>query len=222
VAAAIALLARPAPVPAVEADVLEGGFRLFDPDSPRGRDAALLSMGPLVLAGARARSSLGNTGTDICQEIIFMMLGAKGTVRGEHTLRLKQKDDVLVFFVFYECVGEDESCVSGTSNPVAVSGCSGSLKLDARSGVRGGVNVRCKDGIDASDAAFGLSAEQQGWLDQTFPELGKKFRIKFRDKSGEEVTGADLDFKIRNFDIDAFDDIVGTFLEDDSLPACAE
>jgi hypothetical protein len=42
----------------------------------------------------------------------------------------------------------------------------------------------------------------------------------YTDTNGEEVTGADLEFKIQNLDVDALNDIVGTFLADDMLPAC--
>ena len=114
----------------------------------------------------------------------------------------------------------DEVCVRGASRPVAVSRCSALLKLTAGGEVSGKLDVRCRDGFDPSDAAFGLPAQQVAWLDAGFPNLRRKFALKVRDTSGEEVTGQDLKDKIQNLDLDALDDVVGTYLADDNLPAC--
>lgn len=219
VAAALFLLAGTASANSSNAPVREGGFRLFDPVNPEGNDAALLSLGPLVVGGVRNRGAIGTSNQ--CYEMNFALIGARKTSRGGHTIALEQKDHVVVFFVVYDCsVDGDELCVVEASDPVAVSQCSGVLGLSTRRGIRGNVRLKCKNGIDVSAPAFGLSTESQGLLRSALPDLDRKFVIKYRDKAGEEVTGADLDEKIQNFDVDALDDVVGTFLADDALPAC--
>lgn len=200
---------------------IEGGFRLFDPDDPMGRQVGVLSLGPLVLAGARARTSASPGEAGICTQIVLVMLGAEGTKRGTDSLRLKQRDSLVVFFVFAQCIGEDEVCLAGSSEAPAVSGCSGSVKLRTRAGISGRVKVKCKKGIAASDPSFGLTAVEQTWLADAFPGLGERFEVKFKEQAGERVSGEDLAFKIQNLDVDALDDVVGTYLADDDLPICA-
>lgn len=198
------------------AGTIQGGFRLFDPEDPRGRVVGVLSLGPLVVAGARARTRQAG----ICTEILLVMLGAEGTKRGSGSLRLKQRDNLVVFFVFNQCIGEEYVCLAGSSAAPAVSGCSGSVKLRTRDGIWGKVKVKCKNGIATSDPSFGLTAEEQGWLADAFPGLGKRFVMKFKDPAGEKLGGENLAFKIRNFDVDALDNVVGTYLADDELPVC--
>ncbi len=202
------------------ADTLQGGFRFFDPENPTGREAALLSLGPLVLGGARARVTPSGVEVGTCKEIVVVMLGSERAKRTSDSIKLKQKDHAVVFFVLADCVGEEEVCLAGASEPVAVSGCSGSLTLTKRGPIRGNAKVQCKDGIATSDPAFGLSAQEQTLLSEAFPDLAEKFEIKFKDRAGEEETGADLAFKIQNLDVDALDDVVGTYLADDALPLC--
>jgi len=57
-------------------------------------------------------------------------------------------------------------------------------------------------------------------LDDAFPDLGRTVRLQFTDTAGRETTGDALAFKIRNLDVQALEDIVGTYLDDDQLPAC--
>jgi len=203
---------------AAQSATIQGGFRLFDPDDRRGRVVGVLSLGPLVVAGARVRTGPGEAG--ICKQMILLMLGAEGTKRGPTTLRVRQRDNVVVFFVFAECTGEDEVCLAGSSEAVAVPGCSGSVMLRTRDGISGKVRVKCKNGIATSDPAFGLTAKEQGWIAEAFPGLGEKFAMAFKENAGEEVRGDDLQFKIRNLHVNALDDVVGTYLADDELPVC--
>lgn len=216
------LVAAFAPPMARAADPIQGGFRLFDPDSPSEREAGVLSLGPLVAAGARVRTSPAEGVPGICKQMVLVMLGSEGTKRRPSSLRLKQRDNLVAFFVLSECVGDEESCISGTSQAVAVSGCSGSVKLRAHGGISGRVKVKCKDGIDTSDAAFGLTAAEQALLADGIPDLGRKFSIAFKERAGERLSQEDLDFKIQNLDVDALDDVVGTYLADDALPLCEE
>jgi hypothetical protein len=217
-ATALCLLATPASAGNPRPPVLEGGFRLFDPENPRENDAFMLSLGPLVGGTVRNRGAI--SGTDQCYEMLFALLGAKGTKRGPDSFSLAQKNHVVVFFVLYECDGEDEVCVVEASEPVAVAECSGGFALFTRRGIRGSVDVKCGKGIDVSDADFGLSPQSQALLSGALPDLGRPHQIKYSDPRGEEVTGPDLEFKIRNVDVDALDDIVGAFLDDDDLPDC--
>lgn len=203
-----------------DAGVLQGGFRLFDPKDSHGRVASLLSLGPLVLGGALARMTPSGDDFGICKQIVFVMLGSHGSRRTENSIRLRQGDHVVAFFVFAECNGDEGVCLQGASKPVAVRGCSASLKLSKRDGIQGNVKVSCRDGLPIADPDFDLSAQQQTWLAEAFPGLSKRFEIAFGERHGEEVTGEDLAFKIRNLDVDALDDIVGTYLADDELPDC--
>jgi hypothetical protein len=106
---------------------------------------------------------------------------------GRQTIVLEQKDHVVAFFVVYECSADgDELCVVEASDPVAVSKCSGELGLSSRDGIHGTVRLKCKDGIDVSAPAFGLSTESQGMLRSALPDLDRKSAIEYRDKAGEE------------------------------------
>jgi hypothetical protein len=66
-----------------------------------------------------------------------------------------------------------------------------------------------------------MNAGEQGFVAEAFPEIGTGFTLGFKEKAGEEVTGEDLDYKIRNLSPAALDDVVGTYLADDDLPLCA-
>lgn len=156
----------------------------------------------------------------ICTEIVLVTLGAEGTRRGADSLRLRQRDNLVVFFVFTQCIGEDPVCLAGASEAPAVSGCSGAVKVRTRDRISGKVKVKCKNGVAASDPTFGLTAQEQEWLADAFPGLGERLVIKFEERAGERVTGEDLAYKIRNLDVDALDDVVGTYLADDALPLC--
>jgi len=202
------------------ANTIEGGFRLFDPGDPRGREVGVLSLGPLVVAGARARTSASPGEAGLCTQMVLVMLGAEGTKRGADSLRLKQSDNVVVFFVFAQCIGEEEVCIAGASEAPAVSGCSGKVKLRTRDGISGKVKVKCKNGIAASDPSFGLTAMEQAWLADAFPGLGERFVMTFKEQAGEKESDEDLAYKVRNFNVDALDDVVGTYLADDDLPVC--
>jgi hypothetical protein len=202
------------------ANTIEGGFRLFDPKDPRGREVGVLSLGPLVVAGARARTSTSPGEAGLCTQMILVMLGAEGTRRRADSVRLKQSDNLVVFFVFAQCTGEDATCLAGASEAPAVSGCSGKVKLLARDGISGKVIVKCKNGIAASDPSFGLTAVEQGWAADAFPGIGERFVMTFKEQAGERISDESLAFKIRNFDVDALDDVVGTYLADDELPLC--
>jgi hypothetical protein len=215
-------LARVTVPPVVYAqEVIQGGFRLFDPERPRNREAGVLSLGPLVAAGARLRTGPGEGVTGICKHLVFATLGTEGTKRGVDSVRLVQRNYLVAFFVFTECTGEDEVCLVGASEPVAVSGCGASVKLRKREAIAGKVKVKCRSGIDAADPAFGMNAGEQGFVAEAFPEIGTGFTLGFKEKAGEEVTGEDLDYKIRNLSPAALDDVVGTYLADDDLPLCA-
>lgn len=217
----LALLAPAAGWSQTENDVLEGGFRLFDPDVPRGREADVLSLGPLVLGGARARTSPPDFVSGECTQMLFAMLGNESSKRKETGVRVSQKDHVVVFFVFADCIGEDEQCILGASDPVAVEGCSGSIQVTEKRGAFSGKSkVRCKGGIDASDPDFGMSMQEQNWVKDAFPELGEGFELKFKAGSVEQVTGIELAMKVMNLDPDAIDDPVATYLLDDGLPTC--
>jgi hypothetical protein len=202
------------------ADVVQGGFRLFDPENPSGREVGVLSLGPLVLAGARTRTSPAAGVPGICNEAIFVMLGAEGAKRKDDRLKVKQKSDLVVFFVISQCTGDEKECILGTSLPVAVEGCAGSVDLRKQGGVSGRVKVRCKDGVALSAPGFGLSAEEQQGLAGAFPGISEGVALSFKDEAGQEETGPDLAFKIQNLDADAIDDVVGTYLADDALPLC--
>lgn len=202
------------------ASPIQGGFRLFDPENPKGREVGVLSLGPLVVAGARARTGPSAGETGICTEMILVMLGAEGTKRGPTTLRIRQRDDVVVFFVFDQCVSEELICLAGSSQAAAVPGCSGSVMLRTGERISGKVKVKCKNGIAASNPAFALTAQEQAWIAEAFPGLEQKFSMKFREQAGEEVRGKDLEYKIRNLHVHALDDVVGTYLADDELPLC--
>jgi hypothetical protein len=215
-----ALLSAPTGTARADAEVLQGGFRFFDPDAPQSREASLLSLGPLVLGGARARMAPSGDDFGICKEIVFVMLGSEGSRRTESSVRLRQRDYVVAFFVFAECIGDEELCLAGASEPVAVPGCAASLKLSKRDGIRGDAKLQCRQGLPISDPDFGLSGAEQTWLADAFPGLESRFAFSFTDPAAEEVTGDDLAFKIQNLDVDALDDIVGTYLADDDLEDC--
>lgn len=202
------------------AEVLQGGFRFFDPQLRRGRVASLLSLGPLVLGGARERVSPSDGISGICKDIVLVMLGSEGSSRTGDSISLRQKAHVVTFFVFAECIGDEPICLQGASEPVAVAGCSGALKLRLEHGIEASAKVACEGGLPISDPGFDLSAQQRTWLSEAFPGIDRKFQIEFKDRDAEETTGDDLAFKIRNLDVDALDDIVGTYLADDELPGC--
>ena len=81
----------------------------------------------------------------------------------------------------------------------------------------GRVKMICRNGISLADPAFGLAPQQQARLAEVFPGIGARVKISFRDSAGREETGPDLAFKIRNLDVHALDDVVGTYLADDEL-----
>jgi hypothetical protein len=216
---AVGTMASTAPASAQTSSVLQGGFRLRVPET--GQDAGVLSLGPLLVAGARHRASLNEGGGTVCQSIVYLALGSQGTKRTARKVLLRQKTDVVVFFVFSRCDQNlEEVCLLAASRPLAISRCSALVKLTASGGITGKVDVRCKDGVDPSDAAFGLQAQHVAWVEATFPNLRQKFAMKIRDRQGQEETGEDLRYKIRNLDSDALDDVVGTYLADDDLPRC--
>ena len=69
--------------------------------------------------------------------MVLVMLGAEENAAEKRGVRIRQKSDVVVFFVISECVGEDEVCLAGASGPLAVPGCSAAVKLSrARGRVR--------------------------------------------------------------------------------------
>jgi hypothetical protein len=172
--------------------------------------ASLLSIGPLVLGGARA-SVFSNDGVSgICKDIVFLMLGSEESSRTADSISLNQKAHVVAFFVFAECIGDEPICLQGASKPVAVPGCSEALKLKVKHLNQGSVKRVCKDGLPISDPDFDLSASQQTWLADAFPGIEDRFQIVFKDRDAEETVGDDLAFKIRNVSVDALDDVVGT------------
>jgi hypothetical protein len=75
-----------------------------------------------------------------------------------------------------------------------------------------------------------LSPRLEGTVCYAIENLGRRLlRVDFDsgaslivllDERGEEVIGQDLRYKIQNLDIDALDDVVGTYLADDNLPGC--
>lgn len=199
---------------------LQGGFRLSDPKDTRLRQAAAVSLGPLILGGVRTRTRPPEAQSGTCTEAVYVMLGAQGSKRTPRGIRLKQSDHVVAFFVFIRCTGDDEICVEGTSRPLAVAGCSGTLKVDKGGGVTGKVKLTCSKGIAATDPAFGMTAEEQGWLTAAFPDLGRKFRVTFKDPAGRQVSQSDLNHAVENFNAAALDDVVGTYLANDSQPSC--
>ncbi len=202
-------------------ELLEGGFRIFDPDDRERFDSALLSLGPLVLGGVRVRAAFDDGPKKICWEMNFMLQGTSRASRSDRSISVSQKDDVLAFFVFYECDADlDEICVAGASEPVAVDGCRGAIKLRVKDEIKGKVQLSCRHGIDKDAPAFALTAQEKTWLGTALPELGERIRVSYTDKNGEEVSGMDLEDKIEDLDIGDFDDVVGTFLEDDGLPDC--
>jgi hypothetical protein len=203
-------------------EVLEGGFRFFDPDMPGNRVASLLSLGPLVLGGARESAFPDDGETGICRDVVFVMLGSEGSNRNASSISLTQKAHIVAFFVFAECVGSEASCLQGASEPVAIPGCSATLKLQAKHRNEGSAKLVCKDGLPISDPDFGLTQQQQSWLAESFPGIDRKFQIAFKDRDAQETVGGNLEFKIRNLDVDALDDIVGTYLADDELPDCPD
>lgn len=200
--------------------MLQGGFRFANPADAERQQAGLLSLGPLVLGGVRHRTVLPGDGVDACVEAVYVLLGARGTRRTATRISARQRRHVVVFFVFSECVDADETCIAGASEAVAVAGCSGAIHLNTRRGITGKAKVRCRRGIDVTGAAFGLSTAEQDRLAQAFPDLGRRVRLRLRDRAGREVTGETLRQKIANLDPQALDDVVGTYLADDQLPAC--
>jgi hypothetical protein len=198
--------------------VLEGGFRLFDPAHPARFDAGLVSLGPLVVGGVRDRGHIA--GTNQCYEMNFALLGSRNAQRSKNSVVLAQPNHVVVFFVLSECEADFEKvCITQASEAVA-SRCSGEIALGKNEGrIRGAVNLDC-EALDVSAPAFGLSTTSQELLRTALPKLRKGVAIRFWDPTGEEETGEDLDYKIRNFDVDGLDDVVGAFLADDDLPAC--
>ena len=223
----VCLLAVPAKTRAVledspvfDAEVLQGGFYFDNPEAP-GLDAGLLSLGPLVAGGARTKVVLPDGGGDVCAEALYVLLGARGTRRKPTTVTLRQNRHVVVFFVLSRCPGGGAgTCLEGASEAVAVAGCSGSVKVSTRRGIAGKTKVRCKRGIDTGDPAFALSAEERARLDQAYPDLGRTVGIRLSDTSGEETSGDELTFKLRNVNVNSLENIVGTYLDDDELPAC--
>lgn len=219
--AALVLLILPATVRAQpEVDVLQGGFRIFDPEAPRNREVDVLSLGPLVLGGARARTNQPDFVFGRCSQLLFALIGNEKAQRSATSVKVQQKDHVVAFFVFEECTGEDSSCVLGASEPVAVEGCSGAVSVSTKKGIAGKGKIQCKNGIDPADPAFGLSVQEQGWASEDFPDVAGKFSMSFSDKAAEEVEDPDFSQKIMNLDPDALDDVVGTYLADDALPPC--
>jgi len=206
--------------PTFDTAVLQGGFSFKDPDDPERVDAGVLSLGPLVAAGVRDRRVVPGAGADVCAEALVLLIGARGTGRKPDEVTLRQSDHAVVFFSLFRCVGDDDVCVAGTSAPVAVAGCAGTAKVVKRRGVVGRARVRCRGGIDAADPAFALSTEDRGVVEQAFPDIGRKVQWRFRDGDAEEASGADLDRKLRNLDVHALENIVGTYLDDAELPAC--
>jgi hypothetical protein len=183
-------------------------------------DAPLL--GPLVAGGIRDRRIIaGGAGVDTCVETLILLIGSRGTNRTPNGATLRQKGHAVVFFVLFRCVNDDDVCVEGTSAPLAVEGCSGVLKVGRRRSRMARASVRCKRGVDTSAPGFALSADGRARVDQAFPDLGGTIRWRFLDRNAGEASGRDLDEKLRNLDVHALEDIVGTYLEDAELPMCA-
>ncbi len=201
-------------------EVLQGGFRVFDPDEPRGREVDVLSLGPLVLGGARARTSPPDLVPGVCSQLLFALIGNEKAQRSTTSVKVSQKNHVVAFFVFADCIGEDEQCILGASEPVAVDGCSGAVSVSTKNGIAGKGKIKCKNGIDVGDVAFAMSAQEQTWASDAFPGLADKFDMSFSDRNAEQVVDPDLSQKIMNLDPDALDDVVGTYLADDALPGC--
>jgi len=209
-------LAAPAAWSQPVGDPIQGGFRLFDSEAPL-REAGIISLGPLVMGAARVQVEQAG----VCREIVFALLGNEGAKRTSDFVKVKQKDHVVAFFTFADCVGGEKVCLQGASEPVAVSGCSGTIKVLRKGGVSGGAKVNCKDGIPPSDPAFGLTAQEQTWASEAFPGLAEKFQLKLKKPAGEQIDQPSLDFKVQNVNAGALDDVVGTYLADDELPLCA-
>jgi hypothetical protein len=212
----VCLLAAPPGWSQPVGDAIQGGFRLFDSESPL-REAGVISLGPLVLGAARVQVEQAG----VCRELVFALLGNEGSKRGSDFVKVKQKDHVVAFFTFSDCVGGEKTCLQGASEPVAVSGCSGTIRVLRKEGISGSAKVRCKDGIPPSDPAFGLTAQEQMWASEAFPDLAEKFQLKLKKPAGEQIDQESLDFKVQNVNVDALDDVVGTYLADDELPLCA-
>jgi hypothetical protein len=198
-------------------DPIQGGFRLFDSENPL-REAGIISLGPLVMGAARVQVEQAG----VCREIVFALLGNEGAKRTSDFVKVKQKDHVVAFFTFADCLAGEKLCLRGASEPVAVSGCSGAIKILTKGGVSGSAKVSCKDGIPASDPGFGLTAQEQTWASEVFPGLAEKFQLKLKKPEGEQIDQPSLEFKVQNVNADALDDVVGTYLADDELPLCAE
>jgi hypothetical protein len=221
VAAPVATQAQLASSPTFDGEALQGGFHFENPADRDGEDGGVLSLGPLVAGGVRSRAAIPSGGTgDTCAEALFLLIGARGTKRNPTSISLRQSRHVVVFFVLNRCVDGDEVCVLGASEPVAVAKCGGSFKVSTRGDIVGKVKLRCKRGVDTADPAFALSAGERVLLGQAFPDLGRAVRFRFTDRDGEYSTGPDLDFKLRNLNVHALEDIVGTYLADDALPTC--
>jgi hypothetical protein len=202
------------------AAVQEGGFRFVDPEAPRAREGDLLSLGPLVLGAGRLRTSQPDGVPGLCSQLVFVMLGAQADKRKDDAVQVRQKGDVVAFFVVTECVGEDETCLVDASEAVSLPDCSGSIKLSTKDGVSGAVKFACKNGIDVTGAAFGLGASEQATLAAAFPGLADGLSLSFRDDAGEQLSQDDIDAAVAGIGADALDDVVGTYLADDDLPAC--
>jgi hypothetical protein len=206
--------------PVFDAEVLQGGFYFDNPDAPE-LDAGLVSLGPLVAGGARTRTVLPGGAGNTCADAIYVLLGARGTTRKPTTVTLRQSRHVVVFFVLTRCdAAGDGVCLEGASEAVAVRDCSGSVKLSTRRGIVGKTKIRCKRGIDTADPAFALSADERARLEQAFPDLGRAIRLRFTDTDGEKESEEDLQYKLRNVNVQSLENIVGTYLDDDQLPAC--
>ena len=203
-------------------DVLQGGFRFFDP--AQDQEFAVLSLGPLVIAGGLTRRIVSpEMGNDICHDLVWILLGNEKTKRKDDKLKIKQSDKLLVFFVFSECDPDgDEICLAGASAPSLVSDCSGSIKLDTSSGTAGQVKLKCTGGINAGSESFELSEEEEAWVGAAFPDLGQTFEVKFKDDTGSQLSDDDVGEKIDDLGIDDLEDVVQAFLDDDALLPCVQ
>lgn len=174
--------------------VLQGGFEYSDPEigpvsAGGGVEGWTLSLGNTVLSGGRIRTAVVDPlTTRVCVDLNYTLQASESIKRDPDKLKQKQKSGVQIQFVFFNCP-LNPTCVLGTSEPVAVAGCKGFTKTNngAKAGPEAKVGLLCKEGIDADDPAFDLSANELFWAETAFPEIIDKLKIKYKDEAAVQV-----------------------------------
>ena len=221
VALALVLCGSACAQPDLNPDVLQGGFQLMAPEADLRQEIVVLSLGPILVAGGLARAIVTEGEQHLCTDVVFVLLGAEKAKRSDDSIKLKQKDKVLVSFVFSQC---DETgvvaCIERRSESAPITGCRGDIKVDAGGGLEGKGKIKCRDGVNVSAEEFGLSPEEEARIAAAFPNLASEFAVKVGDENGRPISEASLEDALEDLGLEDFDDLIDALLYDDDLADC--